>query len=581
MAVTVSFRRKIFLSFLLLFLLFLLFLFPLTYLTVKLVQEQNLKNETVRIWDEIKEAPDVEGVIAALKKKAEPPFFALTLFDENAKALYDAHGNASSEASPEVEGALAQGKGYGQRYSSEYGRAMVFMAVPFSFEGKTLVLRIGYPLEEFRLFDSTFVFATFCVSAIVLLFFGLFAGLIVEVLTKPIKQIISAIKSYRGGKEEFIPEIRLSHSLGPKDEFGQLSDTLNSLSKRIESQISNLTREKNNKSAILESLGEGVIAVDQSMTVIYINHMAELFLDLKREDILGKNFALAKQEKCHQLIHEAQVREEPVLAVLQLEKKPKRFLDALAVPRGKEGAILVLQDRTSLHKVIELGRDFIANASHELKTPITIIRGFAETLYDHPELSKETYKEITAKIVSNCERMEKLVRNLLTLAAIDEGLPSSRLQECDLTDLMHSAKQTVLTVHPHAQIDIVVKGEPPYLLVDPDLLLQAILNLMDNAVKYSKPPAKVTLTLEEKQDEVTIQIQDKGLGIPQQDLEKIFERFYSVDKSYSRSMGGSGLGLSIVARIIEKHQGKIYVESEVGVGSTFTLIFPALREAAY
>jgi two-component system phosphate regulon sensor histidine kinase PhoR len=408
-----------------------------------------------------------------------------------------------------------------------------------------------------------------------LFLFGLLAWGLVFYFTKPVKQILNEIRQYQEGKEDTLPEIHLQS--GVKDEFTVLADTLNSLSKKIKNQIQSLTRERNNKSAILESLGEGVVAVDQMMTVTYINHMAEVFLDVKKEEMTGRSFMLAKQPLVHRMIHEAQARKEPALAVLKVEKKPKRYLDAIAVPRGNEGAILVLQDKTGLHKVIELGRDFIANASHELKTPITIIRGFAETLHDHPELSHEVYKEITQKIVSNCQRMETLVRNLLTLAAIDEGLPSSRLQECDLYDLVDQAKQTILTVHPHAEI-IIESAPEMYLLADGDLLLQAILNLLDNAVKYSKPPARVKVLLEKSSSEVIIKVIDQGLGIPQEDLDRIFERFYAVDKSHSRSLGGSGLGLSIVERIVEKHRGSIHVESELGKGSTFILTFPQSNE---
>lgn len=414
-----------------------------------------------------------------------------------------------------------------------------------------------------------------------LLIFGLMAWGVIYYFSRPISLILSAIKKYHEGNDEILPEIHLPKGFGPGDELYVLAATLNSLSKRIEHQVSSLRAEKNNKVAILESLGEGVVACDQAMTVTYINRMAEVFLDVKKQEIVGHSFALAKQPLVHRLMHESAERNEPALAVLKIEKKPKRYLDAIAVPRGKEGSILVLQDKTGLHKVIELGRDFIANASHELKTPITIIRGFAETLHDHPELSHEVYKEITQKIVSNCQRMETLVRNLLTLAAIDEGLPRSRLQECDLFDLVDRAKQTILVIHPTAEISIETVGEVPLVLADGDLFLQAILNLLDNAAKYSKPPAKIQVLLEKKGNEIEIRIKDQGMGIPQEDLDRIFERFYAVDKSHSRSLGGSGLGLSIVERIVEKHQGSITVDSELGKGSLFTLRLPIHEEEVY
>lgn len=382
------------------------------------------------------------------------------------------------------------------------------------------------------------------------------------------------------GKSEHIPQIQLSPEMSPHDEFGKLAETLNSLTQRIENQITSLTHAKNEKSAILESLIEGVIVVDQHMVVSYMNRTAGKFLGLDEKKFVGKNFALVGQPACEELIQEAQKKEQPVVLVLKPDRQQKRFIDAVAVSRGKEGgAILVLQDKTSLHKIIELGKDFIANASHELKTPITIIRGFAETLHDYPELSKEVYREITGKIVSNCQRMDTLVKNLLTLAAVDEGLPRSRLQECDLVDLTQEAIQTILVVYPDAKSIVTTKGEPPFhLMIDGELMLQAILNLLDNAIKYSKPPAHVSILIEKGVKEMYMHISDKGMGIPSEDLDRIFERFYAVDKSHSRSLGGSGLGLSIVERIIEKHQGKIVAESNLGKGSTFHITLPILEE---
>lgn len=410
---------------------------------------------------------------------------------------------------------------------------------------------------------------------LVLLLFSFLAWFIIHILTRPVHQIIEAIKPYQLGEVEHIPEIKLGKGIRPGDEFGNLAETFNSLSRRIEQQISSLTHEKNEKSAILESLVEGVVAVEENMTVIYMNRMAEVFLDIAEKELVGKNFSVAKQPRCEELIREAHNKGQPALLVLKPERKQKRYLDAVAVPRGGGGAILVFQDKTSLHKVIELGSDFIANASHELKTPITIIRGFAETLHDHPELTREVYKEITEKIVSNCQRMDTLVKNLLTLAAVDEGLPRSRLVLCDVEDLAQQAKQTILSVHHEAKIAIETKGEKPFeLMADSDLFYQALLNLLDNAVKYSKPPALVRVEIEKKSHLFLIRVSDRGMGIPPEDLDRIFERFYAVDKSHSRSLGGSGLGLSIVERIIEKHGGKIEVESQLGRGTTFTVTLP-------
>jgi len=227
------------------------------------------------------------------------------------------------------------------------------------------------------------------------------------------------------------------------------------------------------------------------------------------------------------------------------------------------------------YHLLEMKKEFIANASHELKTPITIIRGFAETIYEHPDLDPELMHEITEKIVKNCDRMATLVRDLLALADI-ENIPSSRIQAFDLEELTRHVIQMVLQIFKHAEINIENKiCEPLLLEADQDLIEMALTNLISNGVKYSTRPAKVLVTLSRKEETLFIEVIDEGIGIPHQDLPRIFERFYRVDKAHSRKLGGSGLGLSIVETIVKKHLGTISVASELGKGTTFTIQLPS------
>jgi len=578
-----SFRQKVLLSYLFVFLFILALLYPLVPRVIEGIQEKNLFSLTQKLTHELRSADSLASLFRQVRQKEETLFFRVNIFDAHENRLYpDSTAMEKENFHPEVTTALKQGYGYDVRYSRVFEQPMAYVAVIFHFQAETYVVRTIFPYGRISSVIYDFTLAFLLLSTAILLLFGILAWLVIHYLTRPVKQIIGVIQPFQSGTEELIPEIQITKEIASQSEFKKLAETLNALSSRIKKQIKTLTQEKNDKTTILESLGEGIIAVDHAMTVTYINHVAELFLDLKKEEILGKTFLLANQPQCYHLIHQAQEKKEPILAVLKPERKPKKFLDVIAVPRGDKGTLLIFQDKTNLRKIIELGRDFIANASHELKTPITIIRGFAETLHDHPELSREISQEITEKIVSNCQRMDTLVKNLLTLAAVDEGLPRSRLQECDLEDLVVEAKQTILDMHPTAQITITANREKPLnLMVDSDLFIQAILNLLDNAIKYSKPPAQVHVHLENQNDMIVMTIGDKGLGIPAEDLERIFERFYAVDKARSRSMGGSGLGLSIVERIVEKHQGKIDVTSQVGEGTTFTLTFPIPSDDQY
>ena len=258
----------------------------------------------------------------------------------------------------------------------------------------------------------------------------------------------------------------------------------------------------------------------------------------------------------------------------------KTFLDIVGVPtKDKTQAVLVIQDKTAHFKMLEMRKDFIANASHELKTPITIIRGFAEALHDNPDFPKNTLIEITDKIVRNCKRMTTLIKDLLALADI-ENLPRSRLTECDLVDIAHECKSMVLDIFPTANIEIIKPEDVDiHILADPDLMNLAIMNLIENAAKYSNPPAQIKVTFtQEGEDFIKFTVTDQGIGIPANDLENIFQRFYTVNKAHSQKMGGSGLGLSIVENIIAKHYGRVTVESTLGKGTTFTIILPIQLE---
>ncbi|MCB1181103.1 MAG: PAS domain-containing protein [Chlamydiia bacterium] len=582
-----SFRAKIFYSYLTIFIVFSAFLYPIVSRLIENTQEKDLLRQAKELVAKLDTASSITAMLSRLKGLEKYLFVRVTLLDPVKGRLYDTHariedGQESKETildEVEVKEAEKKGSGYNVRFSPSFGQDMAYMAVAFPFQNRKLILRAAFPYGQIRDISNDFTMNFLIFSLIVLLLFSLTAFVIIHYFSRPIKQIIAAISPYQKGRTDKVPTVVLSGGIARKDEFGRLASTLNSLSLKIEKQIAHLIEERNDKEALLESLGEGVIAIDKSGVVIFVNHVAEEMLNIDRDQVTGKSFENIKQPSCLDLLQSAQLNKMPITTVISPQGKRKRYFDASAVPRKEtEGALLVLQDKTSLHKVLELGRDFIANASHELKTPITIIRGFAETLHDHPELSREVSTEITEKIVTNCERMETLVKNLLTLAAIDEGLPRSRMQKTDLEDIVIQCRQTVLVVHPDADIRVEKLSETPVEhLIDSDLFYQAILNLLDNSVKYSSPPAHVVVSLEKKKKEVVIKVKDQGLGIPAEDLERIFERFYSVDKSHSRSLGGSGLGLSIVARIIEKHRGKISAESELGRGTTFTITLPLLK----
>lgn len=580
-----TFRKKILLSYLIVFLVLVGLMFPFASHSVRGIAIKAMNDRAEELILRIKHAQNNDGLIRNLKEQKALIFFRVSVITNEHKVIYDSHARRILGADysndfiiehPEVNQAFKSGSGYHEDYSELLGQDFAYVAKSFDFNGQPYVIRLAFPLKYVQDLTADFEMGFFVLITSVLLLFSLMTWFMINHLTRPIQQIIQAVTPYQEGKTRTVPSIEIKS--GATDEFGKLASTFNSLSAKIQGQINSLTQERNEKQAILESLAEGVIAVDQDLNVIYANEMALKLLGKSAAELVG-SFDKVGQPNLTHLLQTCQ-KEHKVLNDTMVVKRVegKIFLDIVAAPREAGlGALLVLQDKSSHYKMLEMRKDFIANASHELKTPITIIRGFAETLHDNPELPLETTVDITGKIVRNCKRMTTLIKDLLTLTDI-EHLPESRLIDCDLLSLVHDCIEMLHNVFPEAIVEVDVQDESAtHMEADPNLMELALMNLIENAAKYSVSPAKVKVSLKREGDMLVLSIADNGIGISQGDLEHIFERFYTVNKAKSQKMGGSGLGLSIVETIVSKHLGTIAVQSEIDKGTTFTLRLPVKR----
>ncbi len=580
-----SFRQKILIGYVVSFFVFTTITFPLVTNIVRTIAAKAMEDRADELIGKIQSAPNNDALIRRLKEQQHLIFLGVSVITNDRRLLYDSHtkrllGPRFSQEyivdHPEVIEAFEHGIGYNEDYSELLEQKFSYFAKSFDFHGKPYVIRTAFPYKYFNDLTRDCEIGFLVLTTAILLLFSMLTWLIINHFTRPIQEIINAVSPYQEGKQTTIPEIQLK-SANSEDEFSKLAMTLNSLSAKIQKHIDTLTTERNEKEAILESLVEGVIAIDNALDVTYVNEMALKLLDTERSKLIGHNFGMVEQPQGYALLVGCQKQKKALTETLTITKEGgvKRYLDLVAAPKGaSSGAILVIQDKSSHYKLMEMRKDFVANASHELKTPITIIRGFAEALHDHPDLPESTRIEVTRKIVKNCERMTTLIKDLLTLSDI-ENIPHSRLVECDLTQLIRGCCDTLHEIHADAQINMHVKSDMPMLLIaDPSLMELAFMNLIENAAKYSKPPAMIDITLEKSEDKISVIISDKGIGIPDIDQEHIFDRFYTVDKAHSQKMGGSGLGLSIVQTVIHKHFGQISVRSKVGEGTTFTIILP-------
>jgi signal transduction histidine kinase len=577
-----TFRQKVFFSYIVLLLVFLGLMFPSVNNSVQRIVFRSMNACADELIHELEAAKDDEELIQILKDQRSQLFYRVGILDHERRLLYDSHTKRllgtpffplQFVTHPEIEEALRQGAGYSEEYSHLLGQKLVYVAKRFDFHGQPYVIRLAFPFQYIQDLRDGFTVWFVLFGSILLILFSILASIILHHFSSPIRHIIWSIRNYQEGNLDTLPHICLTTA--PNDEFSHLTNTLNSLSQRVRFEIESVTRERNEKEAILESLSEGVIAVDHQFLVSYANQKALSFLDLPAT-IIGTSLPSSLNPKYQRLLEKCCQARTLVVDEIEIRRpNERRYINLVATPRASGGgAILVLHDTSVQHRMLEMRTAFIANASHELKTPITVIRGFAETLNDNADLPRETLKAGTQRIVDNCGRMTSIIKNLLTLADI-ENLPSFRIASHDLVELIHTCITTTKSLRPEATIAFCHEpGVSFEVEIDASLIEMAISNLLDNAAKYSRGPADIAITLTQQPGWVSIAIKDRGIGIPEADLENIFQRFYRVDKAHSAKLGGSGLGLSIVETIIQKHCGKIEVRSELGQGSTFTVFLP-------
>lgn len=582
-----SFREKAFIATFFVCAVFLSLLIPFSEHIVDRIVQNSLEYKVEEIAQEMQKCPDTSCMIRIIQSQENSIFFRITLLDDQLHVIYDAE-NLNSKGldyapskHPEIQAAKESGKASRIHFSKEFTAKFAYAAQTFTAHDALYILRIALPFSELGVLVHQFREGLYTVNIIFMMTFFAIIGWVFYRLTRPIRIISDTIRPYAEGQVDVIPKIQLSSKIST--DFERLAHTLNSLSDKIRQQIRRVIDEKNEKESILDSLIEGVAALDAEGIIRYVNPIFAKIIGLPRRELFNKGiFSLDSPKKeplarAIVLVKLAQQKSSVVTDSIELEEGQRVFLDLIVVPKPyKSGIIIVIQDKSSQHQVVEMGKEFIANASHELRTPITIIKGFAETLQDLPSISKQMLTEITEKIVRNCQRMDTLVKNLLTLADL-EHVPESRFQSSDLVAMVNHCVDFLKTLSPEAHVKIEKRDDRIMVDANADLLELALMNILQNGVKYSHPPAHLTIELGQKGDEVSVAIQDQGIGIPTEDLSHIFERFYTVDKAHSRRLGGAGLGLSIVKTIIDKHEGTISVASTLGKGTTFTITLPKSR----
>ena len=364
-----------------------------------------------------------------------------------------------------------------------------------------------------------------------------------------------------------------------------MAESLNQMAEELDDKLRTLTHERNEREAVLASMVEGVVAVDTEERVIAVNAAAARLLDTDPEAAEGKAIQeIVRNPDLQHIVAQTLDGHTPVEAdiVMRVGAEDRNLQANGTLLRGDDdgrdaGAVVVLNDVTRLKRLEAVRRDFVANVSHELKTPVTSIKGFAETLEDGALDDPAAARRFVHIIAGQADRLNSIIEDLLALSTLEQSTdsPLLQLEEADLCDVVSVALEVC---GPKAEAkDITLRQECAGNVstrVSPPLLEQAVVNLVDNAVKYSSEGGEVVISVAEGEDEIVVSVSDQGQGVSREHLPRLFERFYRVDKARSRDMGGTGLGLAIVKHIAQIHGGRVSVDSVVGRGSTFRVHLP-------
>jgi two-component system phosphate regulon sensor histidine kinase PhoR len=487
--------------------------------------------------------------------------------------LMDNHANR-----PEIIKALAGQTGRSLRFSNTLMQDMLYVAVPIKDgQGIVAVSRTSLPATTVETEIRSIQLKIALGGCIIALLAAGISWVISRRISRPIEQMKNSAEQFAGGD--------LSHRLTSPDseEMAGLADAMNQMAAQLENRIETIINQRNQLQTVLASMLEGVIAVDSDERIVSINRSAAQLFENEPANCQGKSIEeVIRSPAMQQFIRRSLSSKSPTEEDITVFQNEERVIDVIGSPlldvnQHQIGALVVFHDVTQLRRLENMRRDFVANVSHEIKTPLTAIKGFVETL-QHGKVDKgEENQRFLGIIQKHVDRLNSVIEDLLSLSRIEQEDERKEIdfRQVKIEDTFKAAIQLCRPKAEEKKIRIDLECEKDAIAIfDPTLIEQAVVNLLDNALKYSEPRSTVLLKSYQQDSELIISVQDHGIGIAKKHLPRLFERFYRVDKARSRNMGGTGLGLAIVKHIAHAHGGHVAVESELGEGSRFSIHLP-------
>lgn len=481
----------------------------------------------------------------------------------------------------EVMEALESGTGRAIRASETVKQNMMYVAIPVKVvpDQAPDVIRLAMSLKEVD--ESIRNLTMLMVAGLMVLFLiaALISFRLALGLTRPLEQITRVAKRIKN------MDYQARVKVAKQDEIGELGNAINAMADSLQVQMTRIQQNENQLESVLDNMINGIVMIDRSGKIVLMNRRAEEALGFSARELVGRHYAEAKQQyELSQMIQEGLESKQHLREEITFYFPEERLLELNLVPihpEGNEftGVLLVLQDVSAIRRLERMRSEFVANVSHELKTPITAVKGFAETLLGGAVSDEETARSFLQIIYDESDRLNRLIGDILELSKIESRRVPLVFSPVEVDTFTHKSVKLMESEAARKSIELSMSIEPGlYVEADEDRLRQIIMNLISNGINYTPEGGRVSLKIESLGDDyIRIQISDSGIGIPKKDLPRIFERFYRVDKARSRSSGGTGLGLSIVKHLVELHKGTISVTSSVGVGSTFTIELPVLQ----
>ena len=485
---------------------------------------------------------------------------------------------------PEFLDALKENRGASLRNSITLGEDLMYVAVPIKKGSQNIaVIRASFPISAVDNALRSIQLKVLLAGLVMALFSAVLSLVVSRQITRPIEQIRKWAESIAKGAGS-VKMGRPKPSVHFAEEIEGLSESLSLMAEELRRQIEQMARQQNEMKAVFSSMTEGVIAFDMEERILSMNQAAAGILKCNLGTARGRNIReVARNTALHQFVSDTLSGRDSIEADIPTIPDGEGLLNGhgtiLRDESGTQiGALVVLNDVTRLRRLENIRRDFVSNVSHEIKTPITAIKGFVETLRDGAMKNPEDAERFLGIIEKHVDRLEAIIEDLLNLSKIEQESEKTgiSLVESRMLDILQNALQICHVAIADKKIELeTFCADAVMASVDPTLLEQAVVNLLDNAVKYSDTGGTIRLAVSKEKGSLVIAVQDHGCGISKKHLPRLFERFYRVDRARSRQLGGTGLGLAIVKHIVQAHGGDVTVESTPGNGSTFSIRVPA------